>query len=70
MQIEISEPELLCKLCDYPSRHGFIAVAASQERADVLIPDAGSDVAALLLLKARIHAWGRMNPEASVRIDQ
>jgi len=39
VQIEINEPEVLRDLCDYLSRHGFIALAASRERADVLVPE-------------------------------
>ncbi len=70
MQIKINEPELLRDLCDYLSRHGFIAVTASPERADVLVPDAGSDLAALLLLKARVRAWGAVHPGIKVRIDR
>jgi len=41
VQIEITEPELLNDLCDYLSRHGIVAVAASRERANVLVPTAG-----------------------------
>jgi len=70
MEIEISEPEVLHDLCDYLRRHGFVAVASSRERAEVLIPDAGSDLAALLLLRARIRAWRGMNPGIKVRVDE
>jgi hypothetical protein len=70
VQIEINEPELLDDLCDYLSRHGFIAAIASPERADVLVPDAGSDLAALLLLKARVRAWTATHPGIGVRIDR
>lgn len=70
VRIEINEPEFLHDLCRYLSRHGFIAVGASLEQADVLVPDAGSDLAGLLLLKARIHAWGATHPGIKVRIDQ
>ena len=69
VQIEIKEPEFLHDLCDYLSRHGFVAVRASRERADVVVPDAGSDVAALVLLRARIRAWGAIHPGIEVRID-
>jgi hypothetical protein len=69
VQIEINEPEFLRDLCDYLSRHGFVAVSASRERADVLVPDAGSDLAALVLLKARIRAWRAIHPGIEVRID-
>jgi hypothetical protein len=70
VQIEINEPELLHDLCDYLSRHGFIAATASRERANVLVPDAGSDLAALLLLKARVRAWSAVHPGIKVRIDR
>ena len=70
MQVEIDEPELLQDLCDYLARHGFIAVAASQERANVLVPEAGSDMAALLLLKARVRAWLAIHPGIKVKIDR
>jgi hypothetical protein len=70
MQVEIDEPELLRDLCDYLSRHGFIAVASSEERAEVLVPDAGSDLAAFLLLKARVRAWRAIHPGIGVRIDR
>ena len=70
MQIEINEPELLSDLCDYLSRHGLIAVAASQERANVLVPNAGSDLAALLLLRARVTAWRATHPGIKVRINR
>ena len=70
MQIEINEPELLSDLCDYLARHGLIAVAASQERANVLVPDAGSDLAAVLLLRARVTAWRATHPGIKVRINR
>ncbi len=70
MQIEINEPELLHDLCDYLSRHGLIAVAATQERANVLVPEARSDLAAFLLLKARVGAWRMSHPGIKVRIDR
>ncbi len=70
MQIEINEPELLHDLCDYLSRHGFIAVAASRERANVLVPEAGSDLAAFLLLRARVAAWRATHPGIKVQIDR
>jgi hypothetical protein len=70
VQIEINEPELLHDLCDYLSRHGFIAATASLQRANVLVPDAGSDLAALLLLKARVRAWSATHPGIKVRIDR
>lgn len=70
MQIEINEPELLSDLCDYLSRHGFVAVAASRERANVLVPTAGSDMTAVLLLKARVIAWRATHPGIKVRIDR
>jgi hypothetical protein len=70
LRIEINKPEFLHDLCDYLSRHGFVAVRASPEQADVLVPDAGSDLAALLLLKARIRAWAATHPGIDVRVDQ
>ena len=70
MQIEINEPDLLHDLCDYLSRHGFIAATAGPVRADVLVPDAGSDLAALLLLKARVRAWSAVHPGIKVEIDR
>jgi len=70
MQIEINEPQLLSDLCDYLSRHGFIAVAASRERAHVLVPDAGGDLVALLLLRARVGAWRATHPGIKVRINR
>ena len=70
VRIEINKPEFLHDLCDYLSRHGFVAVRASLKHADVLVPDAGSDLAALLLLKARIRAWGATHPGINVRVDQ
>jgi hypothetical protein len=33
-------------------------------------PDAGSELAALLLLKARIRAWAATHPGIDVRVDQ
>ena len=70
MQIEINEPELLHDLCDYLSRHGFIAAAANQEQANVLVPEAGSSMAAVLLLKARVRAWCATHPGIEVGIDK
>ncbi len=70
MQIEINEPELLNDLCDYLSRHGLVAVAESQERANVLVPSAGSDMAAVLLLRTRVMAWRATHPGIKVRIDR
>jgi len=70
LRIEINKPEFLHDLCDYLSRHGFVAVRASLEQADVLVPDAGSELAALLLLKARIRAWAATHPGINVRVDQ
>jgi len=70
VQIEINEPELLSDLCDYLSRHGLIAVAASQERANVLVPDAGSGLAAVLVLRARVTAWRAIHPGIKVRINR
>jgi hypothetical protein len=70
VQIEINEPELLNDLCDYLSRHGLVAVAASRERANVLVPSAGSDLAAVLQLRARVMAWRATHPGIKVRIDR
>ena len=70
LRIEINKPEFLLDLCDYLSRHGFVAVRASPEQAEVLVPDAGSELAALLLLKARIRAWAATHPGINVRVDQ
>jgi hypothetical protein len=70
VQIEINPPELMQDLCDYLARHGFIAVGTGEERANVLVPDAGSDLAAFLLLKARVHAWRAVHPGSRVRIDR
>jgi hypothetical protein len=70
MQVEIDEPELLPDLCDYLSRHGLIAVASGLERANVLVPDAGSELAAFLLLRARVRAWRWTHPGIKVRIDR
>jgi len=70
VQIEINEPELLSDLCDYLARHGLIAVAASQERANVLVPDARSGLAAVLLLRARVTAWRATHPGIKVRINR
>jgi hypothetical protein len=69
VQIEINEPELLHDLFDYLARQGFIAVTASRERGNVLVPDAGSDLAAWLVLKARVRAWRAIHPGIRVRID-
>jgi hypothetical protein len=69
LQVEINEPELLRDLCRYLARHGFVAVAASQERAEVIVPDAGSDIAAVLLLGTRVRAWRMLHPGITVRID-
>jgi hypothetical protein len=68
LQVEINKPELLRDLCNYLARHGFVAVAASRERANVIVPDAGSDMAAVLLLKARVRAWRMLHPGITVRI--
>jgi hypothetical protein len=70
MRIEINKPEFLHDLCGYLSRHGFVAVRASLEQADVFVPDAGSDLAALLLLKTRIRAWAGTHPGIDVRVDR
>jgi hypothetical protein len=70
VRIEINKPEFLHDLCGYLSRHGFVAVRASLEQADVFVPDAGSDLAALLLLKTRIRAWAGTHPGINVRVDQ
>jgi len=70
MHIEITEPALRSDLCDYLSRHGFLAVASNQERAQVLVPDAGSELAGLLLLRARVRAWRATHPGVKVQIDR
>ena len=70
VQIEINEPELLNDLCDYLSRHGLIAVAAGHERANVPVPDARSDLAAVLLVRARVTAWRATHPGIKVRINR
>jgi hypothetical protein len=57
VRVRISDPDLLLALCDYLSERGLIAVAATQETADVLVQTAQSDLEAELLVLAALRRW-------------
>ena len=68
MRVRISDPDLLLALCDYLSEQGLLAVAASQDTADMLVQTAQSDLDAELLLLAALRRWRIERPDASVTV--
>ena len=68
VRVRISDPDLLLALCDYLSEQGLIAVAASQETANVLVQTAQSDLDAELLVLAALRRWRVERPDVSVTV--
>jgi hypothetical protein len=68
VRVWISDPDLLLALCDYLSERGLIAVAATQETADVLVQTAQSDLEAELLVLAALRSWRVERPDVSVTV--
>ena len=59
VRVRISDPDLLLALCDYLSEQGLLAVAATQDTADVLVQTAQSNLDAELLVLAALRRWCR-----------
>jgi hypothetical protein len=68
VRVRISDRDLLLALCDYLSERGLIAVAASQETANVLVQTAQSDLEAELLVLAALRSWRVERPDVSVTV--
>jgi hypothetical protein len=68
VRVRISDRDLLLALCDYLSERGLIAVAASQETANVLVQTAQSDLDAELLVLAALRSWRVERPDVSVTV--
>jgi hypothetical protein len=68
VQVRISDPDLLLALCDYLSEQGLVAVAATQDTADVLVQTAQSELDAELLVLAALQRWRVERPDVSVTV--
>jgi len=68
VRVRISDPDLLLALCDYLSEQGLIAVAETQETANVLVQTAQSDLDAELLVLAALRRWRVERPDVSVTV--
>lgn len=68
MRVRISDPDLLLALCDYLSEQGLVAVAATQDTADVLVQTAQSELDAELLVLAALQRWRVERPDVSVTV--
>ncbi len=68
MRVRISDPDLLLALCDYLSEQGLIAVAATQDTADVLVETAQSNLDAELLVLAALRRWRLERPDVLVTV--
>jgi hypothetical protein len=68
VRVRISDPDLLLVLCDYLSEQGLVAVAATQDTADVLVQTAQSDLDAELLVLAALQRWRVERPDVSVTV--
>ncbi len=56
MRIRVADAALLRDLCDHLSLQGYVAVEASEDEADVLMP-APSDLEAATKLMLEISIW-------------
>jgi uncharacterized protein (DUF2141 family) len=56
MRIRLEDASLLSDLCDYLSLQGYVAVEASEDEADVLMP-APTDLEAATKLMVEINIW-------------
>jgi hypothetical protein len=68
VHVRIDRPELLVDLCDFLSREGLIAVGADAQTANVLVPQAQTDLDAELLVRAKVRAWQDLHPDVSLAV--
>lgn len=69
MRVAVSDPELLPELCDHLCREGLVAASATPVSANVLVPDARTDLNAALILLAAVRAWRASKPNIEVTVE-
>ena len=67
MRIRVADAALLRDLCDHLSLQGYVAVEASQDEAEVLMP-APSDLEAATKLMLKIAVWRTKHGSVEVSV--
>ncbi len=69
MRVRVTDPALLRDLCNYLSLRGCVAVEASADEADVLIPGAPSSFEAAAMLMTEINLWRAKRAGVEVTVE-
>ena len=68
MRVKLSEPRLFDDLCAFLGRAGWICAPHDRESVNLLVPDAGTDLEAELLVLAKIEEWKTRYPDVTVTV--
>lgn len=69
MRVRVNDPSLLADLCDFLSRRGYVCAEASEDEAQILLPQARSGFDAMTLMMTDLGIWRATRAEVQILVE-